>query len=695
MSNKLYKILILSAAMLLTTSCGGGKKETQTETETGTETETSVDPRSDYTPLPLKDVDPFNRTYTKVTSDGIYVNKVENMTDENYIIGMDASSVIAEEESGVKYYDFDGNEADVFKVLSDSGVNYIRVRVWNDPYDSEGHGYGGGNNDIDKAIAIGKRATANKMSLLVDFHYSDFWADPAKQMAPKAWEDMWPDEKAEAMYTFTKTSLQKLVDANVTVGMVQIGNETNGGKIAGEVAWSSSLKLMKRASQAIREVCPDALIAVHFANPEKANNYLNWAKQIQTLDYDVFGSSYYPYWHGTIENLTNILSLVAATYNKRVMVMETSYAFTGEDTDFQGNTISATTGFDVKNYPFTLHGQVNLVREVLDAIVNRTINGLGICYWEGTWISVGGSSWEENHALWEEHGSGWASSYSASYDPNDAGKFYGGCVVDNQAFFDETGHPLESLKVFNLVRYGNEIENKVDGVEDIEVIHYDTDTFTLPEKVNAIYYNNARLPIPVTWDAFDIEAAKAQGNSRHTIHGVADGFDVYCKLVIMEFNFLKDYSFESGSFGKDWKMETTDTLTATHEIKVAKENVLTGEYAAHFWTTDAEGVKFDFYQDVDGLDSGFYKLQLSVIGGGSGTNSIPVRAQNVYVYVLDSKGNEIIRQVHNITNWNDGWKDVNIPRFEVNGKIRVGMHVEIACADCWGDIDDVMLNKTK
>ena len=170
----------------------------------------------------------MTRDDSKINSDYLYVDKVENMP-EDFIMGMDASSVIAEEASGVKYYNYDGEEEDVFKILSESGVNYIRVRVWNNPYDKNGKGYGGGNNDIAKAIEIGKRATKYKMRLLVDFHYSDFWADPAKQMAPKAWTDMELDEKKVALYEYTKDCLQQLKDSGVVVGMVQIGNETNGG----------------------------------------------------------------------------------------------------------------------------------------------------------------------------------------------------------------------------------------------------------------------------------------------------------------------------------------------------------------------------------------------------------------------------------------------------------------------------------
>ena len=104
----------------------------------------------------------------KIEGSSLYVSKVENLTDD-FILGMDASCVPALERSGVRYYDFDGKEQDVYKVLADNGVNYIRVRIWNNPFDADGNGFGGGNCDIDNAVEIGKRATANGMKLLVNW----------------------------------------------------------------------------------------------------------------------------------------------------------------------------------------------------------------------------------------------------------------------------------------------------------------------------------------------------------------------------------------------------------------------------------------------------------------------------------------------------------------------------------------------
>ena len=402
-----------------------------------------------------------NTANTSVSSPSLHVKKVENLPDD-FIFGMDASCVPALEAGGVAYSDQTGQEKDVFQILRENGINYIRVRIWNDPFTADGHGYGGGNCDLENAIAIGKRATAQGMKLLVNFHYSDFWADPAKQMPPKAWKSFSIDEKTDALYRFTAESLQKLVDAGVDVGMVQIGNETNGA-LCGEKStepggWQRITQLMQAGSKAVREICPNALVAVHFANPEKAGTYADYSHYLAQygVDYDVFASSYYPYWHGTMENLSQVLSHVALTYGKKVMVAETSYAFTPNDSDFFGNTIGASSEIQ-KQYPFTQQGQADMVRDLVDTLVNRTDHAIGVFYWEGTWISAGGNNHQENQALWERYGSGWAASYAAEYDPQDAGQWYGGCAVDNQAFFDSQGKATEALKVFALLKNGNNI----------------------------------------------------------------------------------------------------------------------------------------------------------------------------------------------------------------------------------------------
>ncbi len=174
--------------------------------------------------------------YKDVIFSGIEVNCGD------VIRGVDISSVIALEDSGVVFRNENGEKQDVFQTLKNAGVNYVRVRVWNDPYSSQGKTYGGGNNDVNTAVKIAERCCRYGLKMLVDFHYSDFWADPGKQIAPKAWRYYSLDQKEQAIKEFTYSSLEKISQTGAEIGMVQIGNETNTG-MAGETDWQNVCRL--------------------------------------------------------------------------------------------------------------------------------------------------------------------------------------------------------------------------------------------------------------------------------------------------------------------------------------------------------------------------------------------------------------------------------------------------------------------
>lgn len=396
---------------------------------------------------------------------GIQIEPVAGLRDD-FIRGVDISSVLAEEASGVVYYNEAGQVQDIFQTLAENGVNYVRVRVWNDPYDENGKGYGGGNCDTAAAAEIGRRAAEQQMKLLVNYHYSDFWADPSKQMCPKAWEGMGAEEKAEALYAFTAESLREILDAGTDVGMVQIGNEINNG-MAGETDWSARGLLLEAGARAVREVSKERgreiRIAVHFTDIADQTGTLALAQKLKEkeIDYDIFAVSYYPFWHGTMENLTDTLRKVNEAYGKDVLVVENSYPYTTGDGDGTANSIGAS---DIlPEYPATAQGQAEEIRDVCAAVAAAGDAGLGYFYWEPAWLPV--NVWEKsaadadeilaaNKEAWEEKGAGWASSYASGYDPKDAGKYYGGSSWDNQALFDYSGHPLESLKVFRYLQDG-------------------------------------------------------------------------------------------------------------------------------------------------------------------------------------------------------------------------------------------------
>ena len=678
------KLSVYVLALLLLAGCAapaapGGTSvapETITPAESKSVLATSVAALENPTVIAKKDLTPK----AALAGCPLYVKAVEGLSDD-FIFGMDASQVPALEASGVKYYDRDGAERDVFEILAAHGVNYIRVRVWNDPFDAEGHGYGGGNCNAETALEIGKRATACGMKLLVDFHYSDFWADPGKQMVPKAWADYDLEAKAVALEAYTHDVLTTLRNAGVDVGMVQVGNETNSG-LCGETEWSAITKLMAAGSRAVRAVYPQAKVAVHFANPENGK-YSTYATNLKIygLDYDVFGSSYYPYWHGSLENLTRVLAQVRNDTGRDVMVLETSYAWTGEDFDFSANTISDESAVS-KPYPFSQQGQVNSLRDVTQAVQNA--GGIGVCCWEGTWIGVGGASKEENQKLWERYGSGWASSYAAEYDPKDAGKWYGGCAVDNQSFFDPQGKAMDSLMAFNLIRYGNdEVELKVEDLEELQLRLTVGDAFTLPETVDAIMTDNSRQALPVTWH---LEADKLSRwlsmPGEYEITGTAGEREAVLRLTVEGENLLQNPGFETGK-DSPWVAEN---LGGCKELRIEQKagDSRTGEWHYHFWSPDADKAEFTLEQTPEGLASGTYDFRVWIMGGDCG-------AAEVYAYAkLD--GEVVSKAPMEITAWNE-WHsgEVSGIAYTEGQTLTLGVYVKAPNAGAWGKIDDASL----
>ena len=373
--------------------------------------------------------------------------------------GVDVSSVISLENSGVKFYDRSGRERDLFVTLKSAGVNTVRVRVWNDPYNSSTReNYGGGICDQNVAVQIAKRCADAGLKLLVDFHYSDFWADPGKQRAPKAWANYSVSQKADAIYDFTLDTLKKIGATGADIAMVQVGNETTTGMCGillsdydwSDEGWSALASLFNAGSRAVRAYSRDTLVAVHFTNPEKTSNMAYLAKMLsQTkVDYDVFATSYYPYWHGTLSNLTSVLTSVAQTYGKKVMVAETSWVRTLEDGDGFSNTIQSTDDMgDYVSYEISVDGQSAFLHDLFTAVAAVPDGkGIGVFYWEPAWLGVG-SNQSSNQALWNTYGSGWANASAAEFDSS-AGEWYGGSCVDNESLFSTGGVPLDSLYAF-------------------------------------------------------------------------------------------------------------------------------------------------------------------------------------------------------------------------------------------------------
>ena len=612
----------------------------------------------------------------------IFVEPVDGISDDFYR-GMDASAVLALENSGVKYYNFDGEEQDVFMTLAQAGVNYIRLRVWNDPYDENGNGYGGGNNDVATAIALGQRATKYGMKVCIDFHYSDFWADPKKQFVPKAWEGMDIEEKSDALYNFTLESLTQLLDAGVDVGMVQIGNEINNG-MSGETDVANVRKLLTAGSKAVREAAANSgkeiLVAIHYTNIDdmKKLDTLLTGLQVKEIDYDIVGLSFYPYWHGTIEDLKNAIIHIRDTYGKKVYVAENAYCYTAEDGDGSANSVEGTDDL-AEGYSASVQGQANEVRDVCAAASEAGAEG--VFYWEGTWIPVGPAD-ADNSDLWEKYGSGWASSYASGYDPKDAGQYYGGCSWDNQAMFDFTGHPLASLKVFKYLKYGATAPLAVDSIPAVTVAcNIGTDP-ELPDTVSVIYNDRSEAQVPVIWNTDDVAAIDTENGGNFTVSGtLEDGTEVTAAVTVERINYVQNPSFEDADTSMWTVNYSGETDPTDYQVKAADAH--SGEVAFHFWSGSAD-MDFSIEQSFTDLEPGTYELSAFSQGGDLSDDA----SMELYALV---DGRELTAPFK-LTTYAD-WQNPAIPEIKVtDGSLTIGVRYKCN-VNSWGTLDDVTLYK--
>jgi len=335
------------------------------------------------------------------------------------ILGADISSLKKSEDMGGVYKDADGTEGDALRILKVHGLNYARLRVWVDPAD--------GYHDKAEVLEMASRLKNQDINLLVDFHYSDNWADPGKQFKPAAWEDYDFEGLKAAVYDHTYDICNSLVAQGTPPDMVQVGNEINAGMLwpDGDYEHMDNLAaLLKEGYLAVKDCSPSTLVMLHIA--EGGDNDLArwWFGNMVRRDvsFDVIGISYYPFWHGSLAQLQYNLNDISARYDKGVIVVETAYAFTDQENDFHPNI--ANSSMAIPGYPFTPQGQRTMLRDVM-AVVRAVPDGhgLGVFYWDATWTAVTGNGWD-------------------STDPNS------GNAWENQALFDFDERVLPALDEF-------------------------------------------------------------------------------------------------------------------------------------------------------------------------------------------------------------------------------------------------------
>jgi arabinogalactan endo-1,4-beta-galactosidase len=315
-------------------------------------------------------------------------------------LGGDLSYVNEMEDCGAVYRSR-GKPVDPFQLLAAKGGNIVRVRLWNDATWTKYSDYA----DVLKTI---RRAKAAGMQVLLDFHYSDDWADGGKQLTPKAWEGLNTEAQAKALGDFTRDTLRRLDADGAMPEMVQVGNETNpellGGKETVPITWERNAKLFNAGITAVREVGRIASInpriMLHIAQPEHVLPWFDAAKAHGVTDYDVIGISYYSKWSKwSLAQLKQTIATARTRYGADVIVVETGYPFTLDGADTAANLL----GQDalVAGYPATPEGQRRFMVDITQLTVDA--GGAGVVYWEPNWVSTRcgtrwgkGSDWENS-----------------------------------------------------------------------------------------------------------------------------------------------------------------------------------------------------------------------------------------------------------------------------------------------------------
>lgn len=629
------------------------------------------------------------------------------------------------DENGKEY------SADKVQIVKPSDVSAddgTEGKEWEEYFLEDGtqvyrEGYGAGNCGIDTVTAIGKVATKYGMKVLIDFHYSDFWADPKKQSVPKAWKGMTLEEKTTAFSEFTTESLNTLKAAGVDVGMVQIGNEINNG-MAGETDSSKVYSLLKTGSVAVRAVDPNILVAVHYTDPQSEGYQLNKAAELAAaeVDYDVFATSYYPFWHGTPEQLTANLKQIADTYQKKVMVAEVSYAWTFKDGDGYGDVVYEGATDQTFNYPVDVEGQATAIRDTIAAVAAVGEKGIGTFYWEPAWVPVNvydaeadnaAEVLEANKKAWRQYGSGWGSIYGAEVDPEIKDDLNGG-TWDNQAYFDFNGKALPSINVYKWVYTGAEGPTKVSTVGSASYEMNYKAVPSLPQTVEVKLNDGTVINAPVTWDAAQVEALKTADFGDYTVNGTVGAFSytargeevqvaagtwtTTCMVKVTGQNYVTNGSFEDND-GSDAGWTLTNYLgdnAGSPKVDTSSSNAKSG---LHYYTAwDSSQIDFALEQNVSQkLPSGYYTLFAYYQGTGvAGVKD----TSGLYAVVTYQDGTT--QEYKAEVKINNVWKDfyqAKVKNIPINSKVKsVKVGTRLSCTGeegigAWLVVDDISLMK--
>lgn len=552
---------------------------------------------------------------------------------EAFIKGMDISSLPEQWDGGRVFYDENGMEIDALDLVKANGVNYIRLRIWNNP---ENVPESGGYCNLEKTVAFAKKIKQAGFGFFLDFHYSDWWADPGKQVKPKAWESLSFNELVQAVYDFTLEVMVQLKEEGAFPDMVQIGNEIRSGMIFPDGAvqnWPGLSALINSGIQAVRDVDKkkQCQIVIHLDQGGRFTYFKEWfdaALAHGVTDFDMIGLSYYPFWHGTFNEFKDTMDKLVDRYNKPLIVAEIAHPWRLTGDGFVGSQQARIIGF-----PATPDAQYN----VLNLIMNITANirdgfGRGVFYWEPLMVPVAGQG-------------GWA---------------------ENMGVLDEGGKPLKGLKSFKYECGDFDSEEVVKIYAPKELTVLKGQTINLPSQVKALYWDGRCIQQPVVWK---LKASVLEVGS-YVVNGIVTGTNIETFITInvtnqheKAYNYLGNGNFEQGLDG--WQVMRSDEsirvdLIPEFILPFPEPPEISAKYEAPM------NFNMEISTEVEILEEGTYRLGVEQRGYHTTGVEVELYAQQ------DGKRHQL--QIHPS---DEDWTCYEIKEIELRkGFVRIGVDIQ-------------------
>lgn len=565
--------------------------------------------------------------------------------------GMDISFVPECEDDGMQIKDFDKTPIDALALAEKYGVNAIRLRIWNNP---ENVPESGGYCDYKHTLAMAKRAKEHGMEFMLDFHYSDYWADPAQQRKPKAWENLSFEELERAVYEYTRDTLLDFKAEGVLPEMVQIGNEIRSGLLFpdGELPdCAHMVRLVNAGIRGAREAGGSEMkIMIHLDQGGRYFYIKEWfdkAFENGLEDFDVMGLSYYPFWHGTFMSLKSTVEQLVRDYNKPIILAETAHAYRIVEGGFIDSVQEKIAGIEA-----TPEGQrtvLELVMSIMASLPDRM--GRGIYYWEPLCVPKKGSA-------------GWAS---------------------NMSLLDEDGNVMEGIKAFGFERERYNPDRAVKVFEpDMQTVAVGS-SVKLPETVRVLYYDASVKEHEVVWErASDADVLMAEPGEYEFVGRVAAAdCETVQRVTVKEkicgaVNLLADSNWNDGLVW--WRLDKSSDEVAVQIVP---------EFVEPFPAPPVNGLRIEskknftcsLSQQVNISEAGSYILSAEY--KGTDTTNVDVR---LFAESDDVKADTVIHP------FEQEWQRIEV-KFTVSKPVTAAVGLKLNSPPVYGIVRRICLEK--